>query len=399
MAANKLIVLACAIALTGLGAGCMGGGTDTASSSRRTRASRGVFTLGKKKDKAAAQDAQARAPSSSSLDAYTPEGSMGRDLTELRERERKQSRLVAELANTRGADPARFAKEQERLFALRDKIQAYDAALQRYEMASRARPAMDREIPPATVPSEMFQERSVRTASAPGSSGTGYDSYQALRGGDRLDAYGRGGNQPVVYQDDRVTHARVNMSYDQYPEEREQVLYTASGDQNLAGMMYERGGSMPGATAPSPRSPQPAAPARNANQYASGESAAQSRQNRMPWESGDPLFAQSRPSAVRERPAVPNIYAARRQTEETMWPAGTAMVAPAPAPDSPKTTMKTEVRLPASESVRPPAAAAPAAPAPKITASQLKPPAPQPTAGDDDADEIFSPSMFLGAGR
>jgi hypothetical protein len=87
-------------------------------------------------------------------------------------------------------------------------------------------------------------------------------------------------------------------------------------------------------------------------------------------------------------PSVPNIYASRMQGgEETMWPAGTAMMPPAGAAESLRPVPKTEVRL--------------SSPAPKPAAASAPAPTPAPAAKAAPAaldDEVFSPSMFLGGG-
>lgn len=391
MAAKRLFLLSCALIPAVLAAGCIpGGDADTASSGGRTRSSRrGVLSFGKGKKTKAAEEELARA-SAAALDGYTPESSMQRDMDTLKEQESRQAQLVARLAGTRGADPAKLAEEQEKLFALRDKIQSYDTALQRFEMAARVRPEREPGVPPALVPEEMFQERAVQPASFG-------QSYMASREQDRLGGYDRPANP-------NVTHARVSMN-EGYAGEGEQVLYSAAGNQNLAAV-YGNTGSLPGAGMSAPRAAQAQAPVADPvpTRFAGAPVGHANFQRPVrknaapdkPWEGGGHLFAklpETAPAAEKQS-VVPNIYANRApREEETLWPAGMAMVPPAsPAGSLRPAAPKTEVRLPAAPA-QPAAAPVPAA---KPAASPA-PAVPAPAAASLD-DEVFSPSMFLGGG-
>lgn len=251
-------------------------------------------------------------------------------------------------------------------------------------------------IPPPIAPSEMFPAgRTVRPASYERPVDD-YGSYQASRGQGRLDGYSRDAGSGVVYQDDRMTHARINMNDPTGGRAGEEVLYAATGQNNLAAA-FANGRRLPGpAPEESPEQSQsfdPAnpvgkpfagAPVGRSNARASrGAKDQPEKSEPKPWEQDTHLYA------GRGANARSSAYAPRPRNEETLWPAGTAMAPPAGTPEAPRPAVKTEVRLPA----------APPAPAPKTPA---KAPAPVPKSAPVDTgadDEIFTPALFLGGGR
>ncbi len=245
---------------------------------------------------------------------------------------------------------------------------------------------------PHPAPAETLQA-SARNPVRPDEFGPPADSaFAAPRGQDRLAGYDRPETgDRIIHQDDRMTHARLNMTGSPGEEE---VLFSAA---------------IPPVPAAAPgMSPKPFAGApvgrSNFNRPVRKKADPEPRaKEKMPWESGS-LFA-GNGASEKERPAVPNIYESRRRQmdEETMWPAGTAMVPPAGARNDALPPLKTETRLPAPAAARAvpsspdaslPAVKAVSAPAPAAPAASAPAAAP-----DGDGDEIFSPSMYLGGGR
>lgn len=377
-------------------AGCAGGDDDGKKGRRASR------SFGKKKDKAMAEKKEKE------VEAYTPEGSMKRDLTRMQQREKQQAQLVAQLRGGRNPDQARIQREEDKLYELRGRVQEYDAALQRYEMASSSRPRRDVVGEPLFVPDEVFRDRPVRNQTAYGDDYRGYArNNHPARSYAGLEGYR---SDPVVYQDERVTHARLPLTYERdgqgdagpaayqggYREEREQVVYNPLAER--AGAYDERQtltapGSLPPARQSQAYMPERSTP--NQNQFAGAPvgrpryPAPQQRETNAvpPWESG-PMYS-DKALAPSNRPLVPDVYANRRQKEETLWPAGTAMVAPAEPAAAPKQLKTTTVRLPENDLKPLPAA---------DKSASGKVPAPQAAAASDDMDddEAFSPDMFLG---
>lgn len=111
-------------------AGCMMGGSPDGDTAKK-----GIFNLREpkmaKRDKGDARDGD------DDIAGLSPEGSMHRDLLQLREREARQVETVENMriALNQGEDDVR--REEERLQEIRRQIERYDSAMRRYEMASR----------------------------------------------------------------------------------------------------------------------------------------------------------------------------------------------------------------------------------------------------------------------
>lgn len=391
-----IIILAFAMACMG----CSDGGGDGKKGRSASRVG-----AGKKKDKKGAKAASEE----KALAAYTPEGSMKRDLTKMQDRERQQAQLVAQLRSGRNPDQARIQREEDKLYEMRGRVQEYDAALQRYEMASRARPQREVGAGPALIPDEMFQNRPVRNQTDYSDDYRGYArNHQPARSYAGLEGYR---SDPVVYQDDRMTHAKLPLTYEQggmgdqgaayqagYMEERERVVYNPMADnsgshddrQTLTGV-----GSLPPGMQNQAQSADRPAP--NPRQFAGApvgrarfpESGQRERSAPQPWETGN-MYSENT-SGGSSRQSVPDIYASRRQSqrEETMWPAGTAMAPPANSGANSPQLKNTAVRMPEAERKSFPAPVAkPAA----EKASAPKAAAPM----DEGGDDVFNPDMFLG---
>ncbi len=158
MTLNKLLALFCALALSGAGAGCIGGtGSGGGTADRRGRSGRGMFSpAGKKRDAGGAL-------ASSSVSSPAESGAE-RDMRELQELERRQAELRARLSAAPQASGLPSGQYPDQFHA----------------SVSRS---------PAPAPSAF-----------PAASGDGYDGYKASRDWVRLDGYDR----PV----DSVTDAR-----------------------------------------------------------------------------------------------------------------------------------------------------------------------------------------------
>lgn len=248
----------------------------------------------------------------------------------------------------------RIEQEEKRLAELQGQIREHETRLQRYETASTPSALYS-----PVIPAEMYRET---YQAAP---------YQATRDGDRLGAY---------------THARIDMNDGSVETgEGEQILYQATGSQNLAASYLNGTNAMNPSASARQRQPADPVPARFAgapvgrSNFSKPLPEEPEEKEKKPWEEGALFAAQAKPS-------VPNMYAPRPQTEETMWPAGTAMVPPAGT----RNTLRAAPSVPKAE-VRLPAVPAPvAAPAPLQKPARFD--------GPEADDEVFSPSMFLGGG-
>ncbi len=130
---------------------------------RRTRApARPSFSFGRKNDAVAQKNSDKnRQQANHELGNLSPETSMERDLKRLRASETAQLKRVEELRGNIDQRSDLIRREEEKLADLQKRIEDYDVALQRYDMAARARPPREFGGETAVVPEEMFQDRPV----------------------------------------------------------------------------------------------------------------------------------------------------------------------------------------------------------------------------------------------
>lgn len=117
-------VLSLSLAASGCGLGGGGGRTASNAGSKKNKAMAGRNV---KKDSR---------KTSGDLAGMTPETSMKRDMDELREKERKQAKMVEEMRKDLAKGEDIVDKEEQKLVAIRQQIQEYGSAVRRFEMAS-----------------------------------------------------------------------------------------------------------------------------------------------------------------------------------------------------------------------------------------------------------------------
>lgn len=389
MSPIRLCVLLLILALSFAVCGCFGGGGGDSQASSKRR-----FGLRKKSDVAKSKKRGSKARGGGDADEYSPEGSMERDLKQLQGMEQAQLKKIKSMQNdlSQGSDMVR--REEEKLRDIRGKIQRYDTAMQRYEMASRARPPREDYGQPAVVPASQFQDRPVNTTRAgynpndgrynnsaayeqrpPSNPPPRRSSRSAQRGGPIVNegetllyAPGPGESQPMY-----STMAPPAQSYGRGDTMQSAPAPYASAPAGrpsgppapqYAGNNPAGNNSSPFISPPPPASGAPAQygmppPSANNRPTGSGEGG---------WAPSDSLFSNS---ANQGRRFPDPEMTQRSKKADTYWPeppASNRNAAPTPT-----------VRLPS-------AAAAPVASAPAA-----------PSAGG--SEEVFMPDMFLTGGR
>lgn len=146
-----LVALAMCLALTG----CMGG--DSSEGKRGRTAQRGRLSVGRAKKTEMAKGN--RPKGAGNIDDFSPEGSMERDLAQLRKREQAQEKMLTDMRGSLNQGSEHVRREEEKLAEIRRRINNYDTAINRYEMASKSRPPREAVGEPSVVPREMFEDR------------------------------------------------------------------------------------------------------------------------------------------------------------------------------------------------------------------------------------------------
>ncbi len=169
MICRKIAAVTIAAALALAAAGCVSDNSQANSqndSQRRSRApARPSFSFGKKNDAVAQNNNDRnRQQANQDLGNLNPETSMERDLKRLQASETAQLKRVEELRGSLGQRSDLIRREEEKLADIQKRIGDYDTALQRYDMAARARPPREFGGENAVVPEEMFQDRPVQNS-------------------------------------------------------------------------------------------------------------------------------------------------------------------------------------------------------------------------------------------
>ncbi len=376
MKRKRLLALILFLAVPAALAGCVSM-PESASGGRGRTASRGRLTIGRGKS---ADQARANGRDQRGIDDFSPEGSMERDLQALREREKIQERKIQELQGGLDQRNDLVRREQETLDEIRQRIDSYDTAIQRYEMAAQSRPPREIAGEPAVVPAEMFEDR------AAGATPARYHSDDSLPGSPfaspgrttrtLYSAPAEPAYTDLPVREYRSAPPQSAAADDAYASEYETVIYAPQPAAEPAPRDNAIVITAPGNGVPKPRK----TAARDAGRAAGGETAAGG------WEAPESLFAKTATPSVPAYPPADSgaesaldqaVRAQAAATAAAPRPRVSAMTAPAAA-KTPKSLPKTEFRRPEEPAAR--VAAPPAEAAPSL---------------DDD---VFTPDLFLSGG-
>lgn len=348
MACKKLMALLVLTAMSLTFTGCMSSNKNDGPG--RT-ASRGRFGLGRKKGPEMARANNKKRKDQDNLENLSPSASMERDLKQLREREKLQAKRIKEMRGQLDQGSDLVKREEEKLGDIRNRIQSYDMALERYDMASSYRPQRDNAelVDPNLASSGDDGYRTAPVSATPSRSRTSRKQPPAKNAAPQK-------NQYAAYSPSG---------------EKEAVLYSSSTAQSYPSVTEARIVTR----AASPEDLRPASPERLADAGAADPQASS-------WIPPTNLYSAK---------AKPTFMAQSGSGKDSRTSEGIMLYAPARGPGKPE-------QLPVSSAPAGPSKRQEPAPAAKPAVKEKAPPKAAPRQIQESEsfdDEVFTPDLFL----